>query len=74
MKTHTQSFVTHRTTLISEGKRSDGGRSLLLEAFDLIHREKQTGKLTVHFGVGGSISSAIFEETEVIPQRDIKVV
>jgi hypothetical protein len=73
MKTSTRSLVTHRTAVSSEEKRADGGRSLLIELFDDIHGDKRVGKLTAQFGVGGCISSLIFEETETIPQRNIDV-
>lgn len=73
MKTATRSFVTHKTSVSSEVKREDGGRALLLELFNDIHGDKRVGKLTAQFGVGGSLSSLIFEETETIPQRDINV-
>jgi hypothetical protein len=73
MHTQTKSTVTHRTTLMSDSKPADGGRSLLIEAFDFIRSEKQVGKLTAQFGVGGSISSLTFEETDAIPQKSIVV-
>lgn len=73
MKTSTRSSVTHRTTLIADEKKPDGGRALLVEAFDFIRSERQVGRLTAEFGIGGSISSLIFEETEPIAQRDIEV-
>lgn len=73
MKTSTRSFVTHKTAVTSEEKRSDGGRSLLLELFDDVHGDKRVGKLTAQFGVGGSLSSLTFEETETIPQASIEV-
>jgi hypothetical protein len=73
MKTSTKSVVTHRTTVTSEGKRADGGRSLLLELFDDVRSDKRVGKLTAQFGVGGSLSSLVFEETESIAQREIEV-
>ena len=74
MNTQTKSSVTHRTIITAEVKKEDGGRSLLCEAFDFIRKEKQVGKLTAQFGVGGSISSLSFEETSVIAQNDIEVV
>lgn len=73
MKTQTRSFITHKTTLTADEKKPDGGRALLLEAFDFIRQEKQVGKLTAQFGVGGSISSLVFEETDSIAQRDIEI-
>ena len=73
MKTSTRSHVTHRTRLTADVKPEDGGRKLLIEAFDFIRSEKQVGKLTAQFGPGGSISSLVFEETETIPQKAIEV-
>ncbi len=73
MKTSTRSHVIHRTNISADQKPDDGGRKLLLEAFDFIRSEKQVGKLTAQFGPGGSISSLLFEETTAIAQRDIEV-
>jgi hypothetical protein len=73
MKTATRSHVTHRTTITADEKLPDGGKSLLNEAFDFIRQERQVGKLTAQFGIGGSISSLIFEETDSIAQKDIEV-
>lgn len=73
MRTSTRSTVTHKTTLSAEEKPTDGGRALLIEAFDFIRSEKQVGKLTAQFGPGGSISSLAFEETDTIPQKAITV-
>jgi hypothetical protein len=73
MKTSTRSLVTHRTAVSSEEKRTDGGRALLQELFDDIHGDKRVGKLTAQFGVGGCISSLIFEETETLRQSEIEV-
>ena len=73
MNTKTRSVVTHKTEITATAKSSDGGRSLLLELFDDLRQDKRTGKLTAQFGVGGSIASLVFEETEAIPQREIEV-
>lgn len=73
MKTQTKSSVTHKTTVTSESKKDDGGRSLLVELFNDIRSDKRVGKLTAQFGVGGSISSLTFEETENIAQKEIEV-
>lgn len=73
MKTSTRSHVTHKTVLTADRKSEDGGRKLLLEAFDFIRSEQQLGKLTAQFGPGGSISSLVFEEIENIPQKDIEI-
>ena len=74
MLTKTTSSVTHKTSISAEVKKDDGGKSLLIEAFELIRKERQVGKLTAQFGVGGSISALCFEETSVIAQKDIEVV
>lgn len=73
MKTSTKSFVTHKTTVTSEAKTTDGGRALLIELFDDVRSDKRVGKLTAQFGVGGSISSLTFEETEAIRQTEIEL-
>ncbi|MFZ3343330.1 MAG: hypothetical protein WA213_20805 [Terriglobales bacterium] len=73
MKTSTRSHVTHKTQITADQKPEDGGRKLLIEAFDFIRSEQQVGKLTAQFGPGGSISSLMFEETENIPQKAIEV-
>lgn len=73
MRTSTRSQVTHKTTITADQKPTDGGRKLLLEAFDFIRGEKQVGRLTAQFGVGGSISSLVFEESETIKQSEIEV-
>ncbi len=52
---------------------TDGGRSLLIEAFDFIHEEGQSGKLVVNFRPGGVVTAMVFEETTTIPQKDISV-
>jgi len=51
----------------------DGGRRWIAETFNLINAHHQVGVLTIAFGLGGSITSIIFEEKEVIPQRDIEI-
>lgn len=73
MKTATKSIVTHKTTVTSESKTTDGGRALLIELFDDVRSDKRVGRLTAQFGVGGSISSLTFEETEAIRQEEIEV-
>ena len=73
MNTTTKSTVTHKTIITADAKKDDGGRSLLIEAFDFIRMEKQVGKLTAQFGVGGSISALCFEEVSTIAQKDITV-
>jgi hypothetical protein len=74
MQTQTKSVVTHKTSITADVKKDDGGRSLLMESFDFIRKEKQVGKLTAQFGVGGSISSLYFEESSTIAQKDIDFV
>jgi hypothetical protein len=73
VKVSTQSTVTHRSTVEADKKQGDGGRALLLELFDDVHSDKRVGKMTAHFGVGGSISLLTFEEVEIIPQKEIEV-
>lgn len=71
MEMSTKTIVTYKTTVTGD-KRNDGGRGLLVELFDFIREEKQVGKLTVQFGVGGSISSLVFEEIENVRKQDIE--
>lgn len=73
MRTTTRSTVKHVTQLISDRKRADGGRALLIEAFDFIREEKQVGNLIAAIGPGGAIRGLRFEEEDVILQRDISV-
>lgn len=73
MKTLTKSFVTHRTALTADPKLPDGGRALLIEGFDFIRSTRSVGKLVAQFGIGGSISSLVFEETDSIAQKDIEI-
>jgi hypothetical protein len=73
MKMVTRTQAVHKTTITAEDKKPDGGRALLIEAFDFIRSERQVGKLTAQFGIGGSISSLVFEESESIPQKDIEI-
>ena len=77
MRTATRSTVTHRTTVTGDHevkyRSQDGGRALLLELFDDLRSDKRVGKLTAQFGIGGSISSLVFEEAETIAQREIEV-
>lgn len=73
MKTSTRTTATHRTSLMADKTPTDGGRSLLIEAFDFIHSEGQSGKLVANFRPGGVITSLVFEETTTIPQKAITV-
>ena len=73
MHTSTRSTVKHVTHLTADKKAEDGGRSLLIEAFDFIREEKQVGNLIAAFGPGGSIRGLRFEEEDTIPQKDITV-
>jgi hypothetical protein len=72
IKTRTTTQAVHRTIVTAEGTKNSGGRDLLLETHDLIHSEKNVGQLTVQYGVGGCISSVVFEERETIAQKDIE--
>lgn len=72
IETRTVTHAVHRTTLTTETSRKDGGKGFLLEVFDTIRANHQVGQLTVQFGVGGSISSVIFEERELIKQNQIE--
>jgi len=75
LNTRTQSKLVHRTTLthIPEiGARKDGGLAFLNEVVEFIRQEKQIGRLTADFGVGGSISNIVFEETCTVSQRDLE--
>ena len=76
LKTKTVTNAVHRTTITYEPPADaikDGGRKWLAETFNLINTHHQVGVLTVAFGLGGSITSIIFEEKEVIPQRNLEV-
>jgi hypothetical protein len=73
MHTSTKTTATHRTSLMADKPSTDGGRSLLIEAFDFIRSEGQSGKLVANFRPGGAITSLVFEETTTIPQKDISV-
>ncbi|HEY3620757.1 MAG TPA: hypothetical protein VGK96_28470 [Candidatus Sulfotelmatobacter sp.] len=72
MNTRTVSTLNHRTTITAETPRKDGGKSLILEAFNLIHEHKQVGQLTVQFGLGGCVSSVTFDEKSVVPQSSME--
>lgn len=73
MHTRTKSTVTHETTLVPDKPFTDGGRAHLIEAFDFIHAEGQSGTLAVNFRPGGVVTSLVFKESETIPQIDITV-
>ena len=76
LKTKTITNAVHRTTITYEPPADalkDGGRAWMVETFKLINSHHQVGVLTIAFGLGGSITSIIFEEKEVIPQRDIEI-
>lgn len=76
LKTKTVTNAVHRTTITYEHpaySSKDGGKKWLLETFNLINTHHQVGVLTVAFGLGGSITSIIFEEKENIPQRNLEV-
>lgn len=76
LNTRTTTNAVHRTAITYEapaGATKDGGRAWLAETFRLINSSRQIGTLTVNFGLGGSITSVIFEEKELIPQKDIEI-
>jgi hypothetical protein len=76
LKTKTITNAVHRTTVTYEPPADavkDGGRRWISETFNLINAHHQVGVLTVAFGLGGSITSIIFEEKETIPQRNLEV-
>lgn len=58
--------VHHSRAVPVGAKPRDGGESLLLEMFHWIRENRQSGRLVVDFGTGGSISSAEFEQKERI--------
>lgn len=55
-----------KATWVGEKPR-DGGKILLLEAFDFVRTNKTPGRLIVDFGPGGAISVLEFEQKERIP-------
>lgn len=58
----------HRSTATWMGEKPrDGGKALLLEAFDFIHENKQPGRMIVDFGTGGSVSRLEYEQKESVP-------
>jgi len=68
MRMNTQSELIHRTVISADSPARDGGASLLTEAFELIHSERETGKLTINFNQGG-ITSIQFDETTRVSQK-----
>lgn len=75
LKIRTITHAVHKNTITFDAPINhapDGGQKWLNEAFKLIHLNSQVGALTVQFGPGGSVSSMIFEEREVIPQSKIE--
>jgi hypothetical protein len=57
----------HRSRATWNGdKPRDGGKALLLEAFDWVRANRQAGRMTVDFGIGGSVSALEFEQRESI--------
>lgn len=70
----TTSKLVHRTVIthVPEfGARQDGGLAFLNEVIAEIRQEKQVGRLTVDFGVGGGVGNISFEETASVSQRDL---
>jgi hypothetical protein len=55
-----------KATWVGEKPR-DGGKSLLDEAFEFIHKNQQPGRLVVDFGIGGSVSMLEFEQKGRVP-------
>jgi hypothetical protein len=53
-------------------KPRDGGFSLLQEMFEWIRQNKTPGKMVVHFGIGGSVSCAEFEQTETTATPEVE--
>ena len=73
--TRTTSKATHRTVLTytpAFGERQDKGKKFASDAVDLVQKNGNPGRLIVEFGVGGGVSSVVFEETQGISQRDIQ--
>ena len=76
LNTKTTTHAVHKTAITYEAPATapkDGGKAWLNEAFTFIKNARQVGALTVHFGVGGTVSSMTFEEKELIPQRNIEL-
>jgi hypothetical protein len=73
--TRTTSKATHSTklTYIPEfGERKDKGNKFAKDAVDLVQKNANPGRLVIEFGLGGGVSSVVFEETQGISQRDIQ--
>jgi hypothetical protein len=73
--TRTQTKATHRTTLTyipDFGERKDKGKKFAHDAIDLVQKNDTAGRLIIEFGLGGGVSSVVFEETQAISQRDIQ--
>jgi hypothetical protein len=72
----TTTQAVHRTTLTYTAESNhikDGGKRFIAEVLDMIRAERQVGTLTIQFGVGGGVSTVVFEEKETIAQKDIEV-
>ena len=69
IKMNTQSELVHRTTILGD-QAHDGGRARILETFDNIHEDRETGKLVIDFGQG-SINSIYFEQRVKTTQREL---
>jgi hypothetical protein len=75
LNTRTTTTAVHRTTVTytpTPGAAKDGGRAWWMETLKLLREHGKPGTLTVNLGLGASITSIIFEEKEVIPQRNIE--
>lgn len=73
--TRTSSKATHRTALTyvpDFGERiADKGKNFVNQAYDLVRSAGNPGRIIVECGLGGGVSSIVFEETQTISQRDI---
>lgn len=59
--------VHHSRATWNGDKPKDGGRALLLEAFDWVRANKEPGRMIIDFGTGGSVSALEFEQRERVP-------
>ena len=77
INTRTTTKATHRTLFKYEpdfGERQDKaskGRKWIDEAYDVVLKCGNPGRLIIECGIGGGVSSVAFEETQVVPQSDI---
>jgi hypothetical protein len=59
--------VHHSVATLTGPSPKDGGMELLLEAFEFVRSNKQTGTMTITFGLGGAIRLLRFDQSEPIP-------